>query len=100
MDADSSKACHRCRQLTSEVHLPADEVAVEHGKEIARMNRTLSDKDRQLRRLQIECADHKEERERRLQQEVDVHKDDSELLSNAQRELEGLRGPPSKSSDS
>ena len=73
------------------------------------MNRTLLDKDRQLRRLQTECADHKEERERRLQQEererrlqqeVDVHKDDSELLSNAQRELEGLRGPPSKSSDS
>ena len=58
---------------------------MEHGKEIARMNRTLSDKDRQLRRLQTEYADHKT---------------DSELLSNAQRELEGLRAPPSKSSDS
>ena len=73
---------------------------MEHGKEIARINRMLSDKDRQLRRLQTEYADHKEECEHRLQQEIAAHKADSDLLSNAQRELEGLRTPPTKSSDS
>ena len=71
--------------MTFKVFQLADEVAVEHGKEIARMNRMLSDKDRQLRRLQTEYADHKA---------------DSELLSSAQRQLEGLTAPPSKSSDS